>query len=388
MTVETLDRESLEELSERGFSRRQLGRIAMLLGAGAAVSHFTGPALAQQSAKGKVGAVRIGSNECWTGPFSEGVEAATQMAIQGNRYEPSDQHDKLVSTVAAVEGIPKESILAFPGSSDPLNRFIVTFCGPGKGLVTGNPSYEQGWRTAQWLGVKLTRVPLTPDYRHDVKAMLAADPNAGAYYVCSPNNPTGTVTPIQDIEWLLANKPKDSIVVVDEAYIHFSEGPNAAKLAASRDDVIVLRTFSKLFGMAGMRLGLVFANPKLIDKMMRYDGRQVTNMLPMTAVACGTAMLPLAGKIKARRDEMIAARNIAFDHMKKRGIAFVPSEANMFMIDWGKGKDPKAMQQALLAHDVQIGRSWEIWPTMSRVSVGSAEEMQKFVIALDKVMKA
>lgn len=388
MTIDLLDREAREELQERGYSRRQLGRIAMLLGAGAAVTQLSSGARAQQSAKALVGAVRIGSNECWTGPFTEGVQASGAMAERGNRYEPDNEHAKLVAAVAQVEGVTPECVLAWPGSSDPLNRSVVTFCSPQKGLVTANPTYEQSWRTAQWLQIKPTRVPLTPDYRHDVKAMLAADPNAGLYYICSPNNPTGTLTPIADIEWLLANKPKDSVVLVDEAYIHFAGTQSAAKLACTRNDVIVMRTFSKLFGMAGMRLGLTIAHPDLYKRMMRYDGGQVTNMLPMTAVACGTAVLPLADKIAARRAEMIAVREETLAHVKKRGLKYIPSQANMFMVDWGAGKDPKAMQSALIAQGVQIGRSWDAYPTMSRVTVGSAEDMAKFRSALDTVLKA
>ena len=388
MTIDLLDREAREELQDRGYSRRQLGRIAMLLGAGAAVTQLSSGARAQQSAKALVGAVRIGSNECWTGPFTEGVQASGAMAERGNRYEPDNEHAKLVAAVAQVEGVTPECVLAWPGSSDPLNRSVVTFCSPQKRLVTANPTYEQSWRTAQWLQIKPTRVPLTPDYRHDVKAMLAADPNAGLYYICSPNNPTGTLTPIADIEWLLANKPKDSVVLVDEAYIHFAGTQSAAKLACTRNDVIVMRTFSKLFGMAGMRLGLTIAHPDLYKRMMRYDGGQVTNMLPMTAVACGTAVLPLADKIAARRAEMIAVREETLAHVKKRGLKYIPSQANMFMVDWGAGKDPKAMQSALIAQGVQIGRSWDAYPTMSRVTVGSAEDMAKFRSALDTVLKA
>ncbi|MDF0488657.1 pyridoxal phosphate-dependent aminotransferase [Sphingomonas sp. H39-1-10] len=389
MTTDLLDREAREDLHDRGYSRRQIGRIAMLLGAGATASQFiTSGAQAQQSAKALVGAVRIGSNECWTGPFPEGVQAAAAIASVGNRYEPDNEHAKLAAAVAQVEGVTPECILAWPGSSDPLNRAVITFCSPQKGLVTANPTYEQSWRTAAWLSVKPTRVPLTADYRHDVKAMLAADPNAGLYYICSPNNPTGTLTPIADIEWLLANKPKDSVVLVDEAYIHFAGAQSAAKLACTRNDVIVMRTFSKLFGMAGMRLGLTIAHPDLYKKMMRYDGGQVTNMLPMTAVACGTAVLPLAEKITARRNEMIAVREETFAHLKKRGLKYIPSQANMFMVDWGAGKDPKAMQAAFVAQGVQIGRSWDAYPTMSRVTVGSAEDMAKFRSALDKIIKA
>jgi len=375
-----------QDLIDRGYSRRQVGKVAALLSAGAAALRVTG-AMAQQAAKPVEGAVRIGANECWTGPFPVAAEAAFKLVREGNRYEPDDEHAKLFAAVATVEGIPAEHITAWPGSSDPLSRVAVAYASPTRGIVTGNPAYEAIWRTGDWLGAKVTKVPLTKDYAHDVKAMLAADPNAGVYYICSPNNPTGTMTPLADIQWLADNKPKDAILVVDEAYIHWFDGPNAAKLAATRDDVLILRTFSKLFGMAGMRLGLTFASPAIMQKMMRYDGGQVTAMLPMTAVACGTVSVAQADLIKARRAEMVANREMAIAHLKKKGIKVIPgSQANMFMVDWGK--PAKEMQAAILAQKVQIGRNWPIWPNVSRVSVGSTEEMKAFCDAVDKVWKA
>ncbi|MEV4933091.1 MULTISPECIES: pyridoxal phosphate-dependent aminotransferase [unclassified Sphingobium] len=375
-----------QDLIDRGYSRRQMGKVAALLSAGAAALRVTG-AMAQQAAKPVEGAVRIGANECWTGPFPVAAEAAFKLVREGNRYEPDDEHAKLFAAVATVEGIPAEHITAWPGSSDPLSRVAVAYASPTRGIVTGNPAYEAIWRTGDWLGAKVTKVPLTKDYAHDVKAMLAADPNAGVYYICSPNNPTGTMTPLADIQWLADNKPKDAILVVDEAYIHWFDGPNAAKLAATRDDVLILRTFSKLFGMAGMRLGLTFASPAIMQKMMRYDGGQVTAMLPMTAVACGTVSVAQADLIKARRAEMVANREMAIAHLKKKGIKVIPgSQANMFMVDWGK--PAKEMQAAILAQKVQIGRNWPIWPNVSRVSVGSTEEMKAFCDAVDKVWKA
>ena len=374
------------DLLDRGYSRRQLAKATALLGAGAAAIRATGT-LAQQAAKPVAGAVRIGANECWTGPFPIAAEAGFKLVTEGNRYEPDNEHQKLFDAVSAVEGIPVDRIVAWPGSSDPLSRVAVAFASPTRGIVTANPTYEAIWRTGDWLGAKVTKVPLTKDYAHDVKAMLAADPNAGLYYICSPNNPTGTVTPVADIQWLADNKPKDAILVVDEAYIHWTEIGTAAKMAATRDDVIVLRTFSKLFGMAGMRLGLTFAAPALMEKMMRYDGGQVTAMLPMTAVACGTVSVAQADLIKARRAEMIANREKAIAFLTKKKIKVIPgSHANMFMIDWGKPAKP--MADALLAENVQIGRSWPIWPNVSRVSVGSAADMDAFCAAVDKVWKA
>lgn len=384
----TIEAAAQKELMERGYSRRQMGQVAALLGAAASFTAIR-PAFAQsQAARAVAGAVQIGANECWTGPFPVAAEAAAKIVAQGNRYDPGDLRGKFIETVASVEGVPTDHVLPWPGSGDPLVRSVIAFCSPEKGLVTPNPTFEAAWRAASWLKAPLARVPMAPGKGADVKAMLAANPNAGLYYIVSPNNPTGTVTPLADLEWLAANKPADSVLLIDEAYLHFSEAPSAIGLAKSRKDVIVMRTFSKLFGMAGIRLGLTFANPELHAKMMRYDGYQVTGTLPVTALACGTAAYTAADAIKARRAEMIAVRQDTFAHLKKRNIAYhTGTEANMFMLDW-KTKPAKQMQNALLAQNVQIGRSWDIWPTVSRVTVGSAEEMSKFKVALDKVLTA
>jgi histidinol-phosphate aminotransferase len=217
-----------------------------------------------------------------------------------------------------------------------------------------------------------------------VKAMLAADPNAGLFYICTPNNPTGTITPIADIEWLVANKPAGSIVLIDEAYTHFAGVPTASYMATAGKDVIVMRTFSKIFGMAGMRMGYVMARPDLIAKMMRYDGGMQSGALPLPSLACATASLTAADLIAARRAEMREARGMAVEHLKKRGLAVYPTNANMFMVDW-KSVPAGKMQAAFRTQSVEIGRSWPIWPTVSRVTVGSMDDMTAFCAGLDKV---
>ena len=165
---------------------------------------------------------------------------------------------KLIKAISAMEKVPEDHIVPWPGSNEALARSVVAFCSPTKGLVTADPTYETAGTAAKYIGAPIKAVPLTADYRHDVKAMLAANPKAGLYYICSPNNPTGTLTPMADIEWLVANKPAGAIVVVDEAYIHFTSGypgNTATHLVAAGKDVLIMRTFSKIFGMAGMRVG-------------------------------------------------------------------------------------------------------------------------------------
>ncbi len=383
----TLGEEPRDDLLSRGFSRRDLARIAAVFSAGTAAASIGTPAWASggtpdpaPSAK-----VRIGANECWTGPLAPGHKAAAAIITNGNRYSPHDERGDFIKAVMAVEGVPYDHVAPWPGSSDPLSRAVVTFCSPTAGLVTADPTFELAGRTAEWLKVPVKRVPLTAEYTHDVKAMLAADPNAGLYYICTPNNPTGTITPLADIEWLLANKPAGAMVLVDEAYTHFAGVPTASYLAAAGKDVIVMRTFSKLFGMAGMRMGYTMSRPDIIAKMMRYDGGMQSGALPLPSLACATASLTAAPLITARREQMQTARGLAIDHVKARGLSVVPTNANMFMIDW-KTKSPKDMQAAFRKQSVEIGRSWPVWPTVSRVTVGSVAEMKAFCMALDKIM--
>ncbi|WP_040508269.1 pyridoxal phosphate-dependent aminotransferase [Gluconobacter morbifer] len=389
----SLSPESREDLLSRGYSRRSLGRVAALLAGGFAAHSLIGKAEAAPLTalpEGDIAKmVRIGSNECWTGPFPEAAQTGAAVVYQSNRYDPTGHmRSDLISAASSVENIPETHVMPWSGSSDPLARAIVTFCSPARGLVTADPSYEAGWVTADWLKIPLNRVPLMAHrgYRTDVRAMLKANPNAGVYYICSPNNPTGTLTPLVDIKWLVEHKPEGSVVLVDEAYIHFSGTPSAVSLAAQDKDIIVLRTFSKMFAMAGMRLGLSFARPDLHERMLRYDGESATRMLPMPAVACGTKSLSMKDNIVARRKEMIAARSMTFRHLHKRGLTFIPSDANMFVLDW---KQPAApIKEAFLKKGVIIGRSWPIWPNASRITVGSMEDMQQFCTALDAIIPA
>lgn len=380
--------EGREDLLERGYSRRQLGRIAAVFGVGALAATAGRPAWAERADDvpqlGSSARVRIGANEWWTGPLAPGQAAAAAIIGSSNRYLPHDERRDFIRTAAVINNVPEDHIAPFPGSSDPLARAVVTFCSPTRALVTADPTFELAWEAATWLGAPVRRVPLKADFSHDVRAMVQADPNAGLYYVCSPNNPTGTVTPLADIEWLVANKPGGALVLVDEAYIHFSGDPSAAALVAAGKDVIVLRTFSKIFGMAGMRMGYMMARPDLIHQMMRYDGGMASGALPMPSLACATASLPAFDLLAARRRQMEDARAMAVEHVRRRGFTVLPTRANMFMVDW-KSKPGREVQAAFRAQGVDIGRAWAVWPTMSRITVGSMDEMNSFCAALDRV---
>jgi histidinol-phosphate aminotransferase len=382
--------EQKEQLLEKGFSRRQLGRIASLLTAGAALPFYNEFAMAQDAERrmmrGAGGGrmndpdmVRISSNENPMGPCKEALESMAKIAPLAWRYSPVGGDQDFVKTVAAIEDVPEDHIAAFAGSSDPLHRCTCAFTSPSHSWTMGDPGYNGG--APAFIGSKLNKVPLRADFSHDVEAMIKADPEAGAYYVCNPNNPSGTLTARKDIEYLLAHKSKDAVVVVDEAYIHFSANAQpASDLVAKGKDVVVLRTFSKIYGMAGFRAGFAMARPDLLAKLRPYGA----GMSPVLGLTAATASMKVKGLVAERRAELTKVRNNTFEFLEKKGIKYVPSEANFFMMEVNRpgGEFAKAMAD----NKVMIGRIWPAWPTKVRVTVGTQAEMLKFQAAVSKII--
>ena len=202
--------EQRRDLASRGFTRRDFGRLAALLTAGASLPFYNEAALAQGlSALPNLGAdaVKINANENPMGPCPEAIEAIHKVVAQGGRYLYGET-STFVATLAGVEGLDRDHVLPFAGSSDPLHRAVMAFASPTKCLVIADPGYEAGERAARFVGAKVVRVPLRKDGSHDVQAMTQADPNPGLIYVCNPNNPTGTVTRKEDVDYLVAHKPR------------------------------------------------------------------------------------------------------------------------------------------------------------------------------------
>ncbi len=299
---------------------------------------------------------------------------------QGGRYLYNETF-AFSAVMADVEGVSKEHVMPFAGSSDPLHRAVLAFTGPGKSYVVADPGYEAGARAADFIGAKTIHVPLRKDYAHDVQAMAQADQSAGLIYVCNPNNPTGSITPKEDIEYLIAHKPKNAIVLLDEAYIHLAKtAVPASALVAADKDVIILRTFSKLYGMAGLRAGAALGRPDLLAKLRAYTA----GALPVTGMVGAIASLKAKGLVEQRRKTITEVREETVEWLDKRGFAVLPSEANMIMIDVRRpGQEVFA---ALLKEKVVIGRTWPSMPKHVRVSIGTREEMTKFRAAFARVM--
>ena len=365
-----------ESLSRRGFAR-----IAALAGA-LPVPVLTERALAQLSYPGEAppDAVLLNANENPLGPCAEALEAMQQALRRGGRYQFGETL-RLARTAARLEAVPESHVQSFAGSSDPLHRVVLAFCGPGRAFVTADPGYEAGERAAAFMQAPVRRVALTEDFAHDVEAMLrAAGKEAGVFYVCNPNNPTGTLTPRDAIDHLVRNKPAGSVVLVDEAYIHFCEAPSCMDLVREGKDVVLLRTFSKIYGMAGLRAGLAFARPDLLDRIRPYG----TGFLPVTGMVGAIASLEARGVVAERREFFRRTRENLFAWLREKGIDFVPGVSNKVMIR--TPKPGREIAAAMAARKVIIGRSWPSWPNHVRVTIGTPEEMEKFKAAFAEVL--
>ncbi len=327
-------------------------------------------------------AVVIDANENPLGPCAAAREAIADITASSGRYQ-SWLTEGLAKRFAAQQGLKSEYVETFPGSGSPLHYTVLAFTSAARSYVTADPGYEAGMHAAQIGGARVVKTPLTATYAHDVKAMLAAAPDAGVFYICTPNNPTGTLTPHADIEYLVERKPAGSVVLVDEAYIHFSDGVTALDLVKADKDVIVLRTFSKIYGMAGLRCGLAMGRPDLLAKVTKFSG---WTRLPVTAAAAALTSLDDSSVVPERKRINASVRGETFEWLDRNGYKYVPSTSNCFMLD--TGRPTKEAIAAMAARNVYIGRAWPVWPTHARITVGTKAEMEKFQAAFHEVMQA
>ncbi len=363
------------------FSRRSFLHWSAAASAMAAARIVTEPMLAWAEVKNAPpDAVQINANENPLGPCSAAREAAAAIVPQGGRYQ-LELTDELILAVAQMEGLKPEYVTVFPGSSGPLHFVVLAYTSPARSYVTADPGYEAGMYAAKTSGARIVKVPLTKSYAHDVKEMLAAAPDAGVFYICNPNNPTGTLTSHANIEYLIENKPKGAILLVDEAYIHFSDTESAIDLVKAEKDVIVLRTFSKVFGMAGLRCGLAMGRPDLLSKITDLAGWSAQ---PVTAVAAAIASLKDPGVVAERKRLNATIRGETFEWLDRNRYSYIPSQSNCFMLD--TKRSAKDVIDAMAQQNVLIGRGWPVMPTWVRITVGTRPEMEQFCVAFKKVM--
>ena len=368
-----------------GLSRRSFFRFAAGASALASLPILTESRLAM-AARPKFAdpnkGIHIDANENPLGPSQAARQAISDIIPKGGRYEFTMESD-LSETFAKIEGLSPESVMPFAGSSDPLHYTVLAFTDKSKPLVIADPGYEAPMWAAQVSGAPVIKVPLldpTGAASHDIKKMISASTTPGVIYICNPNNPTGTCTARSDIEYAVANAPKGTILLIDEAYIHLSEAPRSLQFVKDGKDVIVLRTFSKLYGMAGLRMGFAIGRPDLLKKYSAYG----MNSLPITALAAAKASILEKDLVAERKAKIGDIRMETLAWLKSQGYATTPSVSNCFMLD--VRRPGTEVLSAMATKEVYIGRIWPAWPTQVRITVGTADEMMTFRKAFSEVM--
>ncbi|PRA26751.1 pyoverdine biosynthesis transaminase PtaA [Pseudomonas poae] len=316
--------------------------------------------------------VLLNYNESPYGPSQAAREAMQRGIVASGRY-PYKHMYALAGLFARQQGIAEERVAVFAGSMAALRYAVLAFTSDTRGLVMATPSYEVPRQAAESNKAPVREVNLNADHAHDIPAMLAADPQAGMLYLCNPNNPTGTVTPLEAIRQALVNKPKGTVLVVDEAYIDFADVPSVVSWVKEHDDLLVLRTFSKIYGMAGARLGLAIGHPALLERLAVFGG---DNVPAGPTLLAGLASLEDVKVLPHRKALNTQLRDETLKWLRGRGFACTASQANCFMIDV---KQPAhQVVDKLAAQGVRVGRVWKDWPQWVRVTVGNKQEMARF----------
>jgi histidinol-phosphate aminotransferase len=365
-------------LTRRGFTR--------LLGAGAASAVLRpslpiAEALPLVPAAAPSGVVRLSSNENPYGPSPAALDAMRQASSLAWRY-PDEAMDALAADLAKLHGVPVDHILLGAGSSEILNLCAGAFTGPERGVVAADPTFEALERYAQRGGAAVVKVPLTPEHRHDLGKMLPA--GTGLVYICNPNNPTASLTPGTELRAFLARVPAGTTVLVDEAYAHYAEGADWESViprVAEHPGLIVARTFSKIYGMAGLRCGYAIAQPGLIQ---RLRARQIWDSVNIMALAAARASLADSSHVETSRGRNRETRTFTGSRLTAMGYPPLPSATNFLMVDLRRDVGP--VIDALKRSRVEVGRRFPAMPSFLRVTVGTRPQMETFVSALGTVL--
>lgn len=368
-------------------TRRDLGRRFGLVAAGMAI----GGEAAYAQRRGLQGRdlsqlVLLNANENPDGPPQISVDAMRGVLTRAGRYHDDDTW-QLTATIASGEQLLPDQVLVGCGSSEILHCAVDAFTSSSVPLITTLPSYELPVDMASAQGHPVIKVPMMPDYAADVKKMVAEAEKAkgGLIYVVNPNNPTSSITKKGDIAWLVANLPANTIALIDEAYIHYSTAPDLASsipYVRQAKNVLVARTFSKIYGMAGLRIGFGCARADLIRKMAVF--RNNTIAVP-SAYAAKTA-LGSPELVGERREKLAKIRADVCNWLDGNRYRFIPPHANFLMID--VKRDVRGVIAGMLDRGVAVGRPFPPLNQMLRVTIGSESDMAKFKEAFAQVVKA
>ncbi|MEW6336448.1 MAG: histidinol-phosphate transaminase [Acidobacteriota bacterium] len=375
-------------MTETAITRRGFG-VAAGAAAGAALLDLAvrpRPALARLAHGMPADMIQLNSNENPYGLSKAAREAMARSFDVASRY-PGDVEQEVRITLAAHHGVTTEHILLACGSGEILRLADATFLGPGRTLVVAEPTFEAVLTYSGVTRAEAITVPLDADFRHDLAAMAkACDSRTGLVYVCNPNNPTGTLVGGDDLAAFLAALPASATVLVDEAYHHFVESAayrSAVAMLASRPNLVVARTFSKIYGLAGMRLGYAIASPENVDAMRAHAAANRANA---AVLAAALASLRDAGLVPAVRTRLNETRAFLCGELARDGRRFIPSEANFVMVELGTDVEP--VIAAFKEKKILVGRKFPSMPTWLRVSIGTPAETAAFVKALRDIVPA
>jgi histidinol-phosphate aminotransferase len=375
-----------EFMNTISISRRDFAR---LLGAGAAAAlvrpqvSFAKPTQPVTTPLGEGGIVRLSANENPYGPSPKALQAMTDSFPMACRY-PDEHNNVLIDKLAKLNGVNRDEILLGDGSSEILKLSAETFTGKhGDSLVAADPTFEAILEQAKTNGAEVIKVPLTSTYAHDLPKMLSSA-KGGLIYVCNPNNPTASITPKNDLRDFIAKTPPETMVLVDEAYFHFADSPDyesVIPLVKGYPNLLVARTFSKVYGMAGLRCGYCVAQKQTTDRMR---ARQMWDSVNIMALAAASASLDDPDHVTNRQRLNMEAKTFTVGELEKLGYPTIPSQANFIMFDCKRPVVP--LIQAMKERKVHVGRLFPALPNHMRLTIGKKSEMESFVDAFKQVI--
>jgi histidinol-phosphate aminotransferase len=363
-------------------------RFTQILGAGAALAALRPPfsinARGAHASFARAGspAVRLSSNENPYGPSPAALRAMTEAFGLAWRY-PDEHQDALVEELAKLHGVGANQVLLGDGSGEILKLSAAAFTGPGRQLVVADPTFEAVAHHARTARAEVTAVRLTPDYRHDLSKMLSAAAGAGLVYLCNPNNPTASITPKAEVRAFLSRTARETFVLVDEAYYHYAESADyesVTPLVADYPNLIVARTFSKIYGMAGLRCGYCVAQTQTVERLRAHQSWDSVNIMALVA-ALASLRDPSHVEQGRRLNGEVKAHVCA--ELDKMGLSYIPSAANFMMI--GMRREVRPLLEGMRRAGVEVGRFFPSLPNHMRVTVGTREDMQAFLAALRQV---
>jgi len=323
------------------------------------------------------GFVRLDSNENAYGPSAKVAEAIRFATALVNRY-PFRKYDEVTEKIANFHHVKTEQVLFACGSTEILRVAACAFPGDGRQLIQPWPTFEAIQDYAKSVGSEVVSVPLAENLAHDLDGMLRrSGPSTGLVYICNPNNPTATLTRRKDLESFIGRLPATTMVLIDEAYHHYAGQSEAYASFIDRplndERVIVIRTFSKVYGLAGLRLGYAVASPKVIAKMRKFLTQDSLNAIIAEVVGVALDDTDAVTKsVKRNRDDDQEFRNSAMLRM----LMPVDSHANFVMMD--TQHPAYEVIQHFRKHNGLIGRHFPPMDTYIRVSLGTPEQMHRF----------